>query len=64
MIGVCLQQLVFTVHNILEMSKIRQGRFKATKKEINIIEKLECILDFFKDDMKYREIDYNIKIDE
>ena len=28
MIGICLQQLVFTTHNILEMSKIKQRKFK------------------------------------
>jgi hypothetical protein len=46
MIGICLQQLVFTTHNILEMSKIRQGRFKQNTKPVNISEKLDCIFDF------------------
>ena len=64
MIGVCLQQLVFTTHNILEMSKIRQKRFKPTTKEINVAEKLENIFDFFKEDMRKREIDCNVKIED
>jgi hypothetical protein len=64
MIGICLQQLVFTTHNILEMSKIRQGRFKQNTKPVNISEKLDCIFDFFKDDMKFREIDHEVKCEE
>ena len=64
MICICLQQLVFTTHNILEMSKIRQGRFKANTKQTDISEKLECIFDFFKDDMKFREIDHEIKCED
>ena len=64
MIGICLQQLVFTTHNILEMSKIRQGKFKPNYKEINISEKLDNIYDFFKDDMRFKEIDYDVKIQE
>ena len=64
MIGICLQQLVFTTHNILEMSKIRQGRFSANNKPTNIVEKLICILEFFKDDMKFRETEYELKIKE
>ena len=64
MIGICLQQLVFTTHNILEMSKIRQGRFKQNTKPVNISEKLDCIFDFFKDDMKFREIDHEIKCED
>ncbi len=64
MIGICLQQLVFTTHNILEMSKIRQGRFKANTKPTDIHEKLDCIFDFFKDDMKFREIDNEIKCED
>jgi len=64
MIGICLQQLVFTTHNILEMSKIRQGRFKQNTKPVNISEKLDCIFDFFKDDMKFREIDHEVKCED
>lgn len=36
MIGICLQQLAFTTHNILEMSKIRQNKFKPNYKPVNI----------------------------
>lgn len=43
MIGQCLQQLVFTSHNILEMSKIRQGKFVFNEQEISIPEKLNQI---------------------
>ena len=62
MIGICLQQLVFTTHNILEMSKIRQGKFKQNFKEIVVSEKLDIIFDFFKDDMRFRDIEYEVKI--
>lgn len=58
MIGVCLQQLVFTTHNILEMSKIRQNKFKPNYKAMNLIERLNTIQNFFKDDMVYRQISY------
>lgn len=63
MIGQCLQQLVFTSHNILEMSKIRQGKFTSNDKEIKVLDKLDQIFDFFKEDMKFRQIDYDVKID-
>ena len=46
------------------MSKIRQNKFKPTKKEIDVSEKLESIFDFFKDDLRFREIDFNIKIED
>jgi signal transduction histidine kinase len=46
------------------MSKIRQGRFSANNKPTNIVEKLICILEFFKDDMKFRETEYELKIKE
>lgn len=51
MIGICLQQLVFTTHNILEMSKIKQGKFKSKNISVCLIESLENIYEFFKDDM-------------
>jgi len=40
MIGICLQQLVFTTQNIFEMSKIRKNKFSQNLKEINVAEKL------------------------
>ena len=46
------------------MSKIRQGKFKPNYKEINISEKLDNIYDFFKDDMRFKEIDYDLKVQE
>ena len=62
MIGICLQQLVFTTHNILEMSKIRQGKFKSTIKEINLKERLQNIYEFFRDDMLYRDIKFKVEM--
>lgn len=56
MMGVCLQQLVFTTHNILEMSKIKIGKFKSTIQEISLMDMIENIIDIFRDDMKFREI--------
>ena len=41
MIGICLQQLVFTTQNIFEMSKIRQNKFKKNFKEINVADKIK-----------------------
>ena len=64
MIGVCLQQLVFTTHNILEMSKIRQNKFKPNYKTMNLIERLNTIQNFFRDDMAYRQIQYETEIQE
>lgn len=52
--GVCLKQLEFTTHNILEMSKIRQGRFRLNEKEIDINEKIDNVIDIFRDDMRLR----------
>jgi len=43
MIGQCLQQLVFTSHNILEMSKIRQCKFITNEAEIHLPDKLNMI---------------------
>lgn len=56
--------MVFTTRNILEMSKIRENKFKPNNKQINIAEKLDNIFDFFKDDICVREIDYEVKIQE
>jgi signal transduction histidine kinase len=62
MIGVCLQQLVFTTNNIIEMSKIRQNRFKSNIKSVDVMEKIESIFDFFRSDMNFRELQYEVKI--
>jgi K+-sensing histidine kinase KdpD len=62
MVGICLQQLVFTTHNILEMSKIKQNKFKPNYKNVKVAEKLDYIFDFFKDDIRFREIEYEVKI--
>ena len=55
---------MFTTHNILEMSRIRQGKFKTNLKEIKISEKLETISKYFKDDFDFREIDFELKIED
>ena len=43
------------------MSKIRQGRFKSNGKETSVTEKFEQTFEFFKEDMKFRETDYQVK---
>jgi signal transduction histidine kinase len=62
MIDICLQSLVMTTNNILEMSKIRQGKFKANNKETNIIKKIASIQELFQDDFRMRQIEYEPKI--
>ena len=44
------------------MSKIRQNKFKPNYKQVNITQKLDNIFNFFKEDIKFREIDYVVKI--
>jgi len=44
------------------MSKIKQGKFKANVKSIKLIERLNTIVEFFKDDMQYREINFEMNI--
>ena len=53
---------MFTIHNILEISRIRQGKFKAVFKEIKIASKIDAISISFKDDITFREIDFEMKI--
>ena len=53
---------MFTTHNILELSRIRQGKFKANHKEIKIGSRVNDIFKSFVDDITFREIDYEIKI--
>ena len=53
---------MYTCHNILEHSKIRQGKFKANVKEIKIGSIVNSIFDSFKDDITFREIEYDVKI--
>ena len=64
MMGVCLQQLVFTTHNILEMSKIKISKFKSTVQQISLTDIIENIFDIFRDDMKFREIKYNLDFED
>ena len=44
------------------MSKIKQQRFRANVKHIKIGKKISQILKFFKDDLKFRKIEYDVKI--
>ena len=62
MIGQCLQQLVFTTHNILEMSKIRERQFKENKNEVKVSEQLDQIFDFFREDIRFRETELDVKM--
>ena len=64
MIGVCLQQLVFTTHNFLEMAKIRQQKFQPEMKAVYLSDRLNSFMDFFQDDMNYRQIEFTYNIDE
>jgi hypothetical protein len=49
MINNCLSGLVFTVHNIMELSKIRLNNFKTVLRYINIYEKIHNILEILDD---------------
>ena len=44
------------------MSKVRRRKFKVNSKEIGVVERLEYIFSFFKEDCAYREIEYEMKI--
>lgn len=44
------------------MSKIKQNRFRANLKHIKLGEKIAYIFKFFKDDIKFRQIKYDVKI--
>ena len=52
----CLHQMGLTTRNILEMSKIKLNKFKPAYREVFIIEKIDNILNFVKDDLHAREI--------
>lgn len=64
MIGICLQQLVFTTHNILEMSKIKEGKFVPNIKKINFKKQLNYFVEYFKQDMEHRQIRFTNTLDE
>lgn len=49
MVNTCLSGLVFTVHNIMELSKIRLGNFKSTPRLVNIYNKIQTIFELFDD---------------
>ena len=44
------------------MSKIKQNKLKPNYKDVKVAEKLDYIFDFFKDDIRFREIEYEVKI--
>jgi len=49
MINNCLSGLVFTVHNIMELSKIRLNTFKSVRRYLNVYEKINNILEILDD---------------
>ncbi|CDW77828.1 multi-sensor hybrid histidine kinase [Stylonychia lemnae] len=59
MINNCLSGLVFTVHNIMELSKIRLNNFKTVPKYINIYDKINNILEILEDQINQK----NLRID-
>jgi len=65
MINNCLSGLVFTVHNIMELSKIRLNNFKTVRGYINVYEKVNNILEILNDQINQKnQINQNnIKID-
>eukprot|EP00347_Sterkiella_histriomuscorum_P020244 403338541 len=59
MVNNCLSGLVFTVHNIMELSKIRLKNFRSKARYINIYEKIETIFDIFEDQIVQKNIYIN-----
>jgi len=59
MINNCLSGLVFTVHNIMELSKIRLNNFKTVRGYINVYEKVNNILEILNDQINQK----NLRID-
>lgn len=56
MVNDCLSGLVFTVHNIMELSKIRLGNFQSKPRFINIYQKIQTILDIFEDQINQKKL--------
>ena len=56
MVNDCLSGLVFTVHNIMELSKIRLGNFQSKTRPINIYQKIQTILDIFEDQINQKKL--------
>ncbi len=52
MINNCISGLVFTAHNIMELSKIRLNNFKANPAYININDKINTMLELFEDQVE------------
>ena len=51
MIDSCLQNIVFTVHNFFEMSKIRRQDFVPKPNKIIMMDKLDKIFELFKEEI-------------
>ena len=60
----CLHQMGLTTRNILEMSKIKLKKFKPVFKEVLITERIDALLQFVKDDLKAREVEFDLKLQE
>jgi len=58
----CLHQMGLTTRNILEMSKIKLKKFKPVFKEVLITERIDALLQFVKDDLKAREVEFDLKL--
>lgn len=61
MVNNCLQNLVFTVHNIMELSKIRLNQFKSSTKPVNVYEKIMATMEIFRDQIDQKSINFKIK---
>jgi len=55
--GICLQRLMFTTNNILEMHMIRQKKFQFQLLSTNIEERIWGMLAIFEQEIKRKEIE-------
>ena len=56
MVNNCLQGLVFTAHNIMELSKIRLRNFKANLSYININDKINTLFELFEEQIESKSL--------
>lgn len=56
MVNNCLQGLVFTAHNIMELSKIRLRNFKANFSYININDKINTLFELFEEQIESKSL--------
>lgn len=64
MMGICLQQLVFTIHSIIELSKIRIGKFQPMIKEVNFPKLIQYLTHIFVEDLRFRDIHLYYELDD